>query len=236
LGAALAAALTIALGAPAWSQAPPPVQPAPKAQPKAQPKAPPQQKPPEAAPPSQQQGGATEPPLIWSPWAKLCGKEENAQQVCITARDGRNEAGYPLIVAALIEDDNKHQKFLRVTLPLGMLLQQPVRAEIDDGQPMNQPYILCMANGCIADFEASAELVGKMKKGQGLIVSGIHFQVGPMQVKVPLAEFAKSNEGPPVDPKAFEEQQKKLQEELQKKAEEYRKRIESQQGRAAPTR
>jgi len=36
-------------------------------------------------------------------------------------------------------------------------------------------------------------------------------------------------DGPPTDPKAFEEQQKKLQEELQKRAEETRKRLENQQ-------
>jgi len=37
-------------------------------------------------------------------------------------------------------------------------------------------------------------------------------------------DFAKAYDGPPTDPKAFEEQQKKLQEELQKRAEETRKK------------
>ena len=42
--------------------------------------------------------------------------------------------------------------------------------------------------------------------------------------------FQKANDGPPTDPKVFEENQKKLQEELQKKAEEARKRLEATQG------
>ncbi len=40
-------------------------------------------------------------------------------------------------------------------------------------------------------------------------------------------------DGPPTDPKVFEEQQKKLQDELQKRAEEARKKLESQQPQAA---
>jgi hypothetical protein len=39
-----------------------------------------------------------------------------------------------------------------------------------------------------------------------------------------------ANEGPPTDPKVFEEQQKKLQEDLQKRADELRKKLESQDG------
>jgi hypothetical protein len=50
---------------------------------------------------------------------------------------------------------------------------------------------------------------------------------------MPLADFAKAYDGPPTDPKVFEEQQKKLQEELQRRADEARKKLESQQG--APT-
>jgi hypothetical protein len=43
-------------------------------------------------------------------------------------------------------------------------------------------------------------------------------------------EFAKAYDGPPTDPKVFEENQKKLQEELQKRAEEQRKKLEAAQG------
>jgi hypothetical protein len=50
-----------------------------------------------------------------------------------------------------------------------------------------------------------------------------------MSPQLELKEFAKAYDGPPTDPKAFEEQQKKLQEELQKRAEDTRKKLESQQ-------
>jgi hypothetical protein len=54
---------------------------------------------------------------------------------------------------------------------------------------------------------------------------------------VPAAGFGKAFDGPPIDPKVLEEQQKKLQEELQKKSEEMRQRMlqsQGQGGAAAP--
>ena len=50
-----------------------------------------------------------------------------------------------------------------------------------------------------------------------------------MSPQLPLTDFAKAFDGPPTDPKVFEEQQKKLNEELQKRAEDVRKRLETQQ-------
>jgi ABC-type Zn uptake system ZnuABC Zn-binding protein ZnuA len=88
--------------------------------------------------------------------------------------------------------------------------------------------------GCIADYEATTDLVNRMKKGQLLTVQAIHMNGQPMSPQLQLADFAKALDGPPTDPKVFEEQQKKLQDELQKRADEARKRLESQQQPAAP--
>ena len=72
-----------------------------------------------------------------------------------------------------------------------------------------------------------------MKKGQILTVQAIHMNGTPISPQLPLNDFAKAYDGPPTDPKVFEEQQNKLQEELQKKAEEARKKLEGQQRQAA---
>jgi invasion associated locus B (IalB) protein len=92
--------------------------------------------------------------------------------------------------------------------------------------------------GCIADYEATTDLINRMKKAQLLTVQAIHMNGQAMSPQLELKDFAKAYDGPPTDPKVFEEQQKKLQEELQKRAEEARKRLESQQppqaGAAAP--
>jgi len=225
--------LAIAMGATAFAQAPP-------AQPKAAPRppaaaapkgAPAPQKPAEAPAQQPPAGEAQQPQLIYSPWTKFClkGQEANAQQVCFTGKDGRIESGMPVIAAVLIEPEGDSKKVLRVTLPLGMQLPQGTRVIVDQGQPMNAPYIICFTNGCMADYEASAELIGKLKKGQGLVVQGINSQGQPISLVLPLTDFGKAYDGPPTDPKVFEEQQKKLQDDLQKRAEEARKKLEGQQ-------
>ncbi len=224
--------LAIAMGATAFAQAPPAQPKAAPRPPAAAPKGAPQpQKPAEAAPQQPAAGEAQQPQLIYSPWTKFClkGQEANAQQVCFTGKDGRIESGMPVIAAVLIEPEGDAKKVLRVTLPLGMQLPQGTRVIVDQGQPMNAPYIICFTNGCMADYEASAELIGKLKKGQGLVVQGINSQGQPISLVLPLTDFGKAYDGPPTDPKVFEEQQKKLQDDLQKRAEEARKKLEGQQ-------
>ncbi len=199
--------------------------PAKKSAPKAQPKGPA----PSSPAPSQPQQ-AEQPQLIFSPWTKFClkGQEANAKQVCFTGKDGRVESGMPVVAAVLIEPEGEAKKILRVTLPLGMSLGPGTRVIVDQGQPMTGPYVICFNNGCMADYEASGELIGKLKKGQGLVIQGINGAGQAISLVLPLNDFAKAYDGPPTDPKVFEEQQKKLQDELQRRAEEARKKLEGQ--------
>jgi invasion protein IalB len=205
--------------APAKPAAPAPAAPAPEAQQQA---------------PAQGQGDQQQVQLIYSPWTKFCLKgqnnEPNAKQVCFTGKDARIESGMPVVAAVLIEPEGEPKKLLRVTLPLGMQLVHGTRVIVDQNQPMTAPYVICFTNGCMADYDASGDLITKMKKGQGLVIQAINSTGQPISLVLPLADFGKAYDGPPTDPKVFEEQQKKLQDELQRRADEARKKLESQQG------
>jgi invasion protein IalB len=244
-----ATALVAALLAPdAQAQTPAPAPTAPAAAPKAKapaatPKAAPKAGAPAApAPTAQQAPPAGQPPeqqiqLIYAPWTKFClkGQDANAKQVCFTGKDGRIESGQPVIAAVIIEPEGEPKKILRVTLPLGMQLVHGTRVIVDSNTPAQSPYVICFANGCMSDYEVTPELIANMKKGQNLLVQAINSNGAPLTLPLPLAEFAKAYDGPPTDPKVFEETQKKLQEELQKRAEEQRKKLEAAQpGAAAP--
>ncbi len=196
----------------------------------------PQQQQQQAAPGQQpQQGQPVQ--LVYSPWAKFCnkGQDANAKQVCFTGRDARTESGVPVAAAALIEPDGEPKKIFRVTLPSPLQLQYGTRILIDQNQPLQSPFFTCFANGCMADYEGTPDLISKLKKGQSLQIQAINLGGQQVSFPLPLAEFAKANEGPPTDPKVFEEQQKKLQEDLQKKADELRKKMEAQ-GQTPPSR
>jgi invasion protein IalB len=250
-----AAAMTVAMtlpmavagNSPAFAQQPPPAAEAPAVKPKppakkpAKPAAPPAA---QVAPPAEAQqpapaqgqaesgGGDQQVQLIYSPWTKFClkGQEANAKQVCFTGKDARIESGMPVVAAVLIEPEGEPRKILRVTLPLGMQLVHGTRVIIDQNQPLTAPYVICFTNGCMADYEANDDMIGKLKKGQGLVVQAINSTGQPISLVLPLGDFAKAYDGPPTDPKVFEAQQQKLQEELQKRADEARKKLEGQQG------
>jgi invasion protein IalB len=228
--------------APAAPAPPPAAKPKPAKKP-AKPAAPVAQQPAPAeqaqqpAPAQQGQGGQQPVQLIFSPWTKFCLKgqpgqapDPNAKQVCFTGKDARVESGMPVAAAVLIEPEGQERKILRVTLPLGMQLAHGTRVIIDQSQPLTAPYVICFTNGCMADYVADGEMIGKLKKGQGLVIQAINSTGQPISLPMPLTDFAKAYDGPPTDPKVFEEQQKKLQEELQRRADEARKKLESQQG------
>ena len=159
----------------------------------------------------------------------------DAKEVCLTVKEARLETGQFLAGAALIEQAGEEKKLFRITLPLGMQLPQGTRMLLDKEQPLTGRYIVCLPNGCMADFDVNAEFVGKLKKGQQIVLQGINLPGQAASYMLPLTDFAKANEGPATDPKKFEEDQKKLQDELQKKAEEARKRLQASR-RPAPAR
>jgi invasion protein IalB len=169
--------------------------------------------------------------LIYAPWTKFClkGQDANAKQVCFTGKDGRIESGQPVIAAVIIEPEGEPKKILRVTLPLGMQLVHGTRIIIDNNPPQQSPYVICFANGCMSDYDLTPEMLANLKKGQNLVVQAINSNGAPLTLPLPLAEFAKAYDGPPTDPKVFEETQKKLQEELQKRAAEARAKLEATQ-------
>jgi invasion protein IalB len=252
LAATAFTALLVAPGAQAQTPAPAAPAAAPKAKapaaPKAAPKAAPapaptaQQAPPPPAGAPAGQPADQQIQLIYAPWTKFClkGQDPNAKQVCFTGKDGRIESGQPVIAAVIIEPEGEPKKVLRVTLPLGMQLAPGTRVIVDNNAPAQSPYVICFANGCMADYELTPELLANLKKGQTLFVQAINSNNAPLTLPLPLQEntggsFAKAYDGPPTDPKEFEKTQQKLQEELQKRAEDARKKLEAtQSGAAAP--
>jgi invasion protein IalB len=245
LAASALSATLIVSGAQAQQPAAPatPAPAAPKAPPKAAPKAAPKapagtpaaQAPAAGAPAAGAQPQEQQVQLIYAPWTKFClkGQDAGAKQVCFTGKDGRIESGQPVIAAVIIEPEGEPKKILRVTLPLGMQLVHGTRIIVDSNAPQQSPYVICFQNGCMSDYEATPEMIANLKKGQNLVVQAINSNGAPLTLPLPLAgEFAKAYDGPPTDPKVFEENQKKLQEELQKRAEEQRKKLEAAGGQS----
>jgi invasion protein IalB len=206
-----------------------PAQPAQPAQPQAQPQA--QQ----AAPAGTVVQVKPEPSQ--ADWTKVCGKDPAANtEICYTTRDFVSDQGQPVMAVAVYDAKGPQgQKIVRFLMPLGLMLQPGVRFAVDNGQATPGRYAICFPNGCFAEAPGlKDDVVNAMKKGTSLNVSVQNQALREVTFAVPLAGFGKAFDGPPIDPKVLEEQQKKLQEELQKRSDEMRQRLQSSAG-GAPT-
>jgi invasion protein IalB len=172
---------------------------------------------------------------IPTPWTKICSKDPQANKdVCLITQEIRAETGQFLASVAVREVQDDPKKQFIIAVPPGMLLQPGMRVIVDQGLPLGARYAICFPNACYGDMEMAADFVDSMKKGQQLTVQTIN-QVGrTVNFTLVLKDFAKAYDGPPIDPKVVEEQQKKLQEELQKRADEQRRRLEATPAPATP--
>ena len=163
--------------------------------------------------------------ITYSPWTKFCvkGEQANAKPVCFTSKDARLITGDVAASAVLVGSEEKDsKKSLRVTLPLGMVLVQGTRIVIDQSRSATSPYLICFSNGCMAEYDVSAELMGRLKKGKQLAIQGVNANGQAISVNLPLEDFAKAYDGPPTDPAIFEEQQKKRRDEALRRSLEVR--------------
>ncbi|CAM3106571.1 invasion associated locus B family protein [Methylobacterium mesophilicum] len=172
-------------------------------------------------------------------WTKVCGKDQGSgTDICYTTRDFVSDQGQPVLAVAVYEMKNAAQKqevrVVRYLLPLGLLLQPGIRFNVDGQAATPGRFAVCFPNGCFAEAGGvDAGVVAAMKKGTTLNVSVQNQTQREVTFAVPLAGFGKAFDGPAIDPKVLEEQQKKLQSELEKRSEDMRKKLE-QQGSAAP--
>ncbi|MBM1172276.1 invasion associated locus B family protein [Microvirga arabica] len=224
--------------APAQRPAAPAAQPARPAAPTAQPARPAAPAQAQGAQP-QQNAGPTVVQVKAEPsqpeWTKVCGKDQNTNtEICYTTRDFVSDQGQPVLALAVYDVKGAQpQKVARFVMPLGLLLQPGLRFTVDQGQAVAGRYVMCLPNGCFAEAQVKDDFIAALKKGANLNVS-VQNQMGrEITFAVPAAGFGKAFDGPPIDPKVLEEQQKKLQEELQKKSEEMRQRMLQSQGTPA---
>ncbi len=187
------------------------------------------------APAQQQQGGPIAANLqpVQPDWTKVCGSDPaTKKEVCYTTRDfgaaaKEGDAPQPLLALAVYDPKSDDTKIIRLLLPPGLMLKPGFRFAIDKGAVESGAFEICFPNGCFAEAKVKKAVVDGMKKAEKMMVVVKNQANAEVTFYLPLTDFGKAFDGPAVDPKVLEEQQKKLQEELQKKAEEERKKLEA---------
>jgi invasion protein IalB len=170
-----------------------------------------------------------------SDWTKVCGKDATAnKEICYTTRDFTAQADQPPVMALAVYDvKGEDIKIVRLLMPIGLMLRPGLRFAVDKGPATEGGFEICFPNGCFAEAKVKGTIIADLKKGTVLNVAVKNQVNNEVTFAVPLAGFGKAFDGPPIDPKVLEEQQKKLQAELQKRAEDERKKLEATQPPAA---
>ncbi len=232
VGAGLALALVPAL---ALAQAQQPQRPA---QRPAQP-APAQAAPAQPAAPAQA-AGADSLGAIQTPWVKLCDQvptdertPPTTKKLCMVVQETRAENGQ-MLASVQIRDLEGEKPRLIIAVPVGMSLQPGIRVVLEgqgQAQPQAMRYEVCLPNACFAQMELQPEFLTRMKRSTNLNIQVVNMNNRAISLGMSLQGFQASYDGEPVDPKAYEESQRRLQAELQRRGEEAQRRLQEQQQR-----
>jgi invasion protein IalB len=150
----------------------------------------------EVATRGQQQGR----PLTYAPWRKLCFKavqDAGSKMFCRTTMNGKWDTGQTAIRIDLIEREGDPVARLQIFVAPGSFLQPGIKLTVDQGSPMQIPYVICLANGCVAGSVANAGLIHDLESGQMLAVETVNSNVMGVTTSLPLKEFAEVHQGAP---------------------------------------
>ena len=165
---------------------------------------------------------------LQAPWTKVCQKDPTgAKEFCRTIRAFGQAADQPPTLAMAIDTlTGEDKKIVRMQLPEGLLLRPGFRLLMEKSDPIDGRYSICAGGSCFAEAEITNSGLNTLKKAQIASIV-VRNQVGAeVTFNVPMHDFAAALDGPPVDPKKIEEQNKALQDQLEKKAKEQRDQIE----------
>jgi invasion protein IalB len=191
------------------------------------------------------QGAANEPQLsaIQTPWVKLCDQvpvddktPPTTKKLCMVVQETRAESGQMLASVQIRELEGEKPRLI-IAVPVGMSLQPGIRVVVEGGpgaaQPQAMRYEVCLPNACFAQMELAPEFLTRMKRANNLNIQVVNMNNRAISLAMSLTGFQASYDGQPVDPKAYEESQRRLAEELQRRGEEAQRRLQQQQGGAA---
>lgn len=138
--------------------------------------------------------------LTYSDWSKLCFKGVNGsdtKMVCRTTINGKWDTGQIALKVDLIEREDAPAARLQIFVLPGFFLQPGIKLTVDTGISMPVPYIVCLANGCVAGTVADPSFVRAMESGRMLSLDAVNTNVMTVVASLPLDNFAKAHQGAP---------------------------------------
>jgi invasion protein IalB len=139
-------------------------------------------------------------PLTYAPWRKVCFRTtqvDGSKMVCRTTINGRWDSGQMALRMDLIEREGDPVGRFQIFVPPGSFLQSGIKLTIDQGPLMQIPYVLCLANGCVAGSAATVSMINELEKGETLMLETVNTNVVGVTNAIPLKGFAEAHLGAP---------------------------------------
>lgn len=149
---------------------------------------------------------------INSAWVKLCDDIKGVKgDVCLTHHERFNpNTGQPLISAAIRKIKGSDKETLMVMVPLGRLLKPGLLFKVDEEKPIKLDYSFCTSVGCVAETQATPEVIAKLKKGTRLDIGTLSLNQKRIGFRVPLSGFTRAYDGDPIDRKVYAKARKEM--------------------------
>jgi invasion protein IalB len=139
-------------------------------------------------------------PLTYARWRKVCFKatqEALSKMVCRTTINGRWDTNQIALRVDLIEREGDPVARLQIFVVPGSFLQPGIRLTVDQGSPIQIPYVICLTNGCVAGSVASASFIHDLETGRMLALETVNSNVLGVTNSVSLQDFAEVHQGAP---------------------------------------
>ena len=148
-------------------------------------------------------------------WVKLCTKDERTRnkEVCLIKHEGLEPKTGAILVAAAVrstEGDDRHYLLVNVPTSYSLVMPAGVQIKVDEGEPIQLQYSVCLPTNCQVQMEVSKEMLDKMRKGKQMFIAAMNAQQKTMAFPVPLKGFARISDGPPVNNAAYQESRNQM--------------------------
>ena len=135
--------------------------------------------------------------IKYGDWQKFCFKTPGTNAVCRTTISGKWETGQSAVRIDLIEREGEGAVRLQLFLPVGLYLQTGAKLTVDQGRPVQIPYVWCLTNTCIAGDRANPALIRQMETGQQLKLEVTDTNLLSVSTLLPLGQFASVRKAAP---------------------------------------
>ena len=127
-------------------------------------------------------------------WVVVCAEGQNGRKSCAMSQTLNNAKTRQMLASWAISRDSNGKTSATVTVPMGVLVSVGLRAGADEKSAFEVPFRTCIAQGCVATFDVSNQLIAQLSKADKFSFVTRTVQEQPLTVEFSLRGFQKAHE------------------------------------------